>query len=82
MARLRVVLEAPGAAQVDDFDVLSDGGGDPLAGLLVRGGEEENLDAGTSGSLPAKGENLVNASMACCGQLRVQVFEERDASGL
>ncbi len=78
---VRVVLEAPGATQIDDFDVVSDGGGDPLAGLLVRGGEEENLDAGTGSALPTEGENLVDAPMACGGQVWVQVFEEGDGTG-
>ncbi len=62
-----VVLEAPGTAEVDDFDALSDGGGDPLARLLVRRCEEEYLDAGTCGAFPAEGKDLVNASVACCG---------------
>ena len=62
-----VVLEAPGTAQVDDLDVVGEGGGNPLAGLLVRGREEENLDAGVGGALPTEGQDLMDAAMACGG---------------
>ena len=34
------VVETPGAAEIDDPDASFDGFGDPLAGLLVRGGEK------------------------------------------
>ena len=77
-----VIIEAPGSAEVDNFDALGDGGRDPIARLLMRCGEEEYLDAGTGGAFPAEGKDLVDAPVACRGELRVQVFEERDGSGL
>ena len=40
-----IVLQTPGAAQVDDFDAVRDRLGDPLARLLVRRREEEHFDA-------------------------------------
>src|SRR5271170_6318166 len=37
------VAEPPCAAEIDDLDAPLDGFGDPLAGLLVRRGEEQDL---------------------------------------
>ena len=64
------VLQTPCAAEVDDLDAPLDGFGNPLAGLLVGSGEEEDLDAGVDDALPSEGEDLVGLwlpATASCG---------------
>ena len=46
------LVKTPGAAEVDDADAAGEGLGDPLAGLLVGRGEEEELDAAVCELLP------------------------------
>jgi hypothetical protein len=69
------LVEAPGAAEVDDADAALDGLGRPLAGLLMRCGEEEDFGAGVGDAVPAEGMDLMGFAAAGFGEVRVQVFE-------
>ena len=76
-----VLLQTPCAAEVDDLDAMFDGLRDPLAGLFVWGGEEEDLDAGVDDELPAEGKDFVGLTVTCDCELGMKVFEVRGGSG-
>jgi len=78
---VRGLVETPCAAEVDDPDAALDGFGDPLAGLLVRCGEEEDLGTGVGEFLPAEGMNFVLLAAPWSREMRVQVFEVRGDGG-
>ncbi len=71
------VLETPCAAEVDDLDAVLEGVGNPLAGLLMRRGKEEDFDAGVEDAIPGEGMDLVGAGVSGRGEMGVEVFEER-----
>ena len=73
-ASIGAVPETPCTAEVDDLDAPLDGFGNPLAGLLVGSGEEQDLDSAVDDALPSEGEDLVGF-VACYRELRVDVFE-------
>lgn len=75
------MLEPPCAAEIDDLDAPLDGFRNPLTGLLVGSGEEQDLDSGVDDALPGEGDDLVSLA-ACEGELRVDVFEVERGVGV
>ncbi len=57
------MLQAPCSAEVDDLDAAGKSFGDPLAGLLVWGREEEDFDTGVDDTVPAEGMDRVGMNL-------------------
>ena len=60
-----LMVETPCAAQIDDLDVVGEGNGCPLARGLVRGGEEDDVDAFPLEMFPVEG---VDGEIVCVGK--------------
>ena len=67
-----LLLETPGSAEVNDADACSDGCGDVFARLLMRGGEEEDVDGFLFQELPVEGDNAERVGVGQAGELGVQ----------
>ena len=70
-----VVLPTPGGGEIDDAQAASQGFGDPGAGLLVGGGQEEKIDGFSLEIVPGPGFNKGFVGVGKTGELRMEVGE-------
>ncbi len=73
--------EPPRAAQVDDPHSVPERIRNPLARLLVRRGEKQNVNAPLCQQLPGKGLQLQGACASAIGQLRMNFGQRQPAAG-
>lgn len=75
------VLETPGGGEVDDLDVVLEGDGGEFAGLLMRQGEEEEVDAFFGEGLEGEGDDEGGVGVGGAGEGRVDVGEAQGLFG-
>jgi hypothetical protein len=72
-------VQAPSAGEVDYADAVGECGRDELAGLLMRRGEEEDIDAGEVG--PVERGDGEGVGVGEAGKLGVELCEVDGVQG-
>jgi hypothetical protein len=74
-----LLLEAPSTAEIDDANAVFEPGGHPLAGVLVREGEEDDVDLAFRDEVPGEGADWRLGAASPEGELRMQIFQRNTA---
>ena len=75
-------METPGTAEVDDAKTAGEGFGNPGAGLVVGGGEEEEMDVFAFEVGPLPGVDFGSVGVREAGELGMEVGEALGVAGV